>query len=209
MGGEIIRRLGHGVLAAASTPNGTAGRPLISSSRSSCSSSARQSARRTTAAVSTILRRGAIIWGLGFPRRVSVLRSLHRSHHRGARAHRVVLRADRVTRARGRVSSAPAPHGAHDRRRVAVAVLDLARCRPFPRVRGDLSPEGNIGAWLNRTIFGAHVWRGGQWDPEGLLSTVPAIATTMIGLIAGWFMRRVHGPGLPLGASPARSCAGC
>ena len=66
---------------------------------------------------------------------------------------------------------------------------------PFPGgFAGDLSPEGNIGAWLDRAVFGAHLWRGGQWDPEGLLSTMPAIATTMIGLIAGWFISETSSP---------------
>ena len=39
------------------------------------------------------------------PRGVSVLQPLDRSRHRRARAHRVVLRADRVPRARGRLAS--------------------------------------------------------------------------------------------------------
>jgi predicted acyltransferase len=49
---------------------------------------------------------------------------------------------------------------------------------------GDLSPEGNLGAWLDRALLGGHLWRP-RWDPEGLLSTVPAVATTMFGTVAG------------------------
>ena len=49
---------------------------------------------------------------------------------------------------------------------------------------GDLSPEGNLGAWLDRTVLGGHLWRP-RWDPEGLLSTVPAISTTLLGILAG------------------------
>jgi predicted acyltransferase len=59
---------------------------------------------------------------------------------------------------------------------------------------GNLSPEGNIGASLDRAIFGQHLWRQGNWDPEGLLSTVPALATTLIGVIAGWFMSETTSP---------------
>jgi predicted acyltransferase len=49
---------------------------------------------------------------------------------------------------------------------------------------GDLSPEGNLGAWLDRALMNGHLWRP-RWDPEGLLSTVPAIATTLLGVLAG------------------------
>lgn len=35
-------------------------------------------------------------------------------------------------------------------------------------------------------MFGDHVWASARtWDPEGLLSTIPAIATTLIGVSAG------------------------
>ena len=33
---------------------------------------------------------------------------------------------------------------------------------------GDLSATGNLGAWLDRAIFGTHLWKT-TWDPEGLL----------------------------------------
>ena len=52
---------------------------------------------------------------------------------------------------------------------------------------GDLSPSGNLGAWIDRTVIGeAHLWRQSRtWDPEGLLSTFPAIATALTGVAAG------------------------
>lgn len=52
---------------------------------------------------------------------------------------------------------------------------------------GDLTPAGNLGAWIDRAVFGeAHLWRQSRtWDPEGLLSTVPAIATALSGVAAG------------------------
>jgi predicted acyltransferase len=54
-------------------------------------------------------------------------------------------------------------------------------------VAGDLTPSGNIGAWLDRTIIGeAHLWRQSKtWDPEGLLGTIPAIASALSGVAAG------------------------
>jgi predicted acyltransferase len=54
----------------------------------------------------------------------------------------------------------------------------------------NLDPETNLGAWLDRTLFGAHLWKTSKtWDPEGLLSTLPAIATTLLGLLAGGWLR--------------------
>jgi predicted acyltransferase len=55
---------------------------------------------------------------------------------------------------------------------------------------GDLSAAGNLGAFLDRVILGqSHLWRGDSWDPEGLLSTVPAIATTLLGIFTGeWIL---------------------
>jgi predicted acyltransferase len=57
---------------------------------------------------------------------------------------------------------------------------------------GDLSPEGNIGAAIDRAIFGHHLWRA-RWDPEGLLSTVPAVATTLLGVLAGEWLKTPRG----------------
>ncbi len=51
-------------------------------------------------------------------------------------------------------------------------------------------PARNLAAYLDRQILGAHVWRGGVYDPEGLLSTIPALATTLLGLFAGEFLRQ-------------------
>jgi predicted acyltransferase len=53
---------------------------------------------------------------------------------------------------------------------------------------GDLSPEGNLGAWLDRALMNGHLWRP-RWDPEGLLSTLPAIATTLLGVLAGMCLK--------------------
>lgn len=58
---------------------------------------------------------------------------------------------------------------------------------------GDLGKEGNVAAWVDRLVLGPHIWRAGRvYDPEGILSTVPAIATTMLGVLAG----RLVGSGL-------------
>lgn len=47
-------------------------------------------------------------------------------------------------------------------------------------------PGGHLSAWLDRTVFGDHVWEQARvYDPEGLLSTLPALATTLFGVFAG------------------------
>ena len=60
---------------------------------------------------------------------------------------------------------------------------------------GDLTPEGNLGAYIDRNVFGAHLWvQSKTWDPEGLLSTIPALATTLLGGVAGlWLGSRAPG----------------
>jgi len=53
---------------------------------------------------------------------------------------------------------------------------------------GDLSSDGNLGAFLDRMILGDRLWRE-TWDPEGLLSTLPAVATTLLGIFTGeWLL---------------------
>ncbi|HOC44145.1 MAG TPA: DUF5009 domain-containing protein [Thermoanaerobaculales bacterium] len=47
-------------------------------------------------------------------------------------------------------------------------------------------PAGHLSGWLDRAVFGDHVWeQAAVYDPEGLLSTIPALATTLFGVFAG------------------------
>ncbi len=55
---------------------------------------------------------------------------------------------------------------------------------------GDLSPEGNLAAYVDRLLMDGHLWAQTRtWDPEGLLSTVPAVATTLLGIFTGEWLR--------------------
>ena len=62
---------------------------------------------------------------------------------------------------------------------------------------GRLDSLGNLGAYIDRAVFGInHMWAYGTtpgygvtFDPEGILSTLPAIATLLIGVIAGEWLR--------------------
>lgn len=56
--------------------------------------------------------------------------------------------------------------------------------------RGDLTMEGSLASWVDRTLLAGHTYRP-LYDPEGLLSTIPAVATALIGALAGqWLMTR-------------------
>ncbi|MGH9164507.1 MAG: acyltransferase family protein [Acidimicrobiales bacterium] len=59
---------------------------------------------------------------------------------------------------------------------------------------GVLTPEGNLAGFVDRSVFGQdHLYRLGPYDPEGLLSTLPAVATVLLGYAAGdWVRVRVR-----------------
>jgi predicted acyltransferase len=60
---------------------------------------------------------------------------------------------------------------------------------------GDLGKEGNLAAWIDRAALGPHIWRIGRvYDPEGILSTVPAIVTTLAGVFTGRYLRGLRPP---------------
>ena len=56
---------------------------------------------------------------------------------------------------------------------------------------GDLGPDGNLAAWVDSQVLGPHVWRyaPGPGDPEGILSTLPAIVTALAGIFTGEWLR--------------------
>jgi predicted acyltransferase len=60
---------------------------------------------------------------------------------------------------------------------------------------GDLGKEGNLAAHIDRTVLGPHIWRAAKvYDPEGILSTLPAVATTLAGLLTGLWLRTPRPP---------------
>src|SRR5215213_820728 len=55
---------------------------------------------------------------------------------------------------------------------------------------GDLTKEGSLPSWVDRVVFGKHVWAQARvYDPEGVLSTIPAIGTTLMGVLTGHWLR--------------------
>ena len=141
---------------------------------------------RRRAGVGVIVRRAAVLYGLGlllalYPRfdfstvrLVGVLPRLALCYLAAALVYRAV-----GPRLRPSLWIAGA---------LILAYWALLRFVPAPGgVAFDLTESGNLGAWLDRTILGeAHLWRQSRtWDPEGLLSTLPAIATALTGIAAG------------------------
>ena len=50
-------------------------------------------------------------------------------------------------------------------------------------------PEATLPAWFDRLLLDGHLWAvTGSWDPEGVLSTIPAIASVLLGALASRFV---------------------
>lgn len=54
-----------------------------------------------------------------------------------------------------------------------------------------LDPDRNLAAWLDRKLLMGHLYEGTR-DPEGVLSTIPAVATTLLGVLTGQWLRTDH-----------------
>jgi predicted acyltransferase len=54
-----------------------------------------------------------------------------------------------------------------------------------------LDPDRNLAAWLDRRLLAGHLYEGTR-DPEGVLSTIPAVATSLLGLLTGQWLRSSH-----------------
>jgi predicted acyltransferase len=85
---------------------------------------------------------------------------------------------------------------------VASAVLLLAV--PVPgHGAGVLEPIGNLPGWIDARLLAGHTWSGAPapgFDPEGLLSTLPAVASTLLGAAAAPLLRLPVAPARRAGA---------
>ena len=61
---------------------------------------------------------------------------------------------------------------------------------------GDYSIEGNLAGYVDRHYLPGKIMKEyyGYGDNEGLLSTIPAVATTLLGVLAGHWLRSGRGP---------------
>ncbi|HXY06532.1 MAG TPA: heparan-alpha-glucosaminide N-acetyltransferase domain-containing protein [Terriglobales bacterium] len=54
-----------------------------------------------------------------------------------------------------------------------------------------LDPNRNLAAWLDRKLLAGHLYDGTR-DPEGVMSTIPAVATSLLGLLTGDWLELKH-----------------
>jgi predicted acyltransferase len=53
-----------------------------------------------------------------------------------------------------------------------------------------LGPDQNLEGWLDQVLLRGHLWtQDHDWDPEGILSTFPATALALVGVLAGRWLR--------------------
>ncbi len=56
----------------------------------------------------------------------------------------------------------------------------------------DLTPAGNIQRAVDLALLKGHLWKK-EWDPEGIVSTLTAVATMLTGTLAGFVLVRKEG----------------
>jgi predicted acyltransferase len=60
---------------------------------------------------------------------------------------------------------------------------------------GVLEPGKDFGAYLDRMLMDGHLWAHARtWDPEGLLSTMPALCSQLLGVLAGRWLLSQQAP---------------
>ena len=66
---------------------------------------------------------------------------------------------------------------------------------PAPGAGAPGGKDANPAAWLDRLLLGGHLWAYSKtWDPEGILSTFPALVTTLFGVSAGRMFFQEYSP---------------
>ena len=65
---------------------------------------------------------------------------------------------------------------------------------PVPGIGpGVYEPGKNFAAYIDSLVLSGHMWQQHPtWDPEGIVSTLPAIATTLFGVLTGHWLRSSH-----------------
>ena len=73
----------------------------------------------------------------------------------------------------------------------------LVKTVPVPGFgAGVMEMKGNLCWYIDSNVLAGHTWRGAPvagFDPEGILSTIPAIATVMFGVFTGDWLRTDKG----------------
>lgn len=58
-------------------------------------------------------------------------------------------------------------------------------------IPANFAPGTNLAAWIDRQVLPGRLWEY-TWDPEGILSTLPAIVTGLLGMFAGGWLRQAQ-----------------
>ena len=72
---------------------------------------------------------------------------------------------------------------------------------------GPLTPEGSVNAWTDQHFLPGITYQNRAYDPEGILSTIPAVVNALFGVFAGRWLARHSGnhkailKGLSVGAT--------
>lgn len=63
---------------------------------------------------------------------------------------------------------------------------------PVPGIgAGSYAKGANFSAWVDNLVLHGHMWSQSKtWDPEGIFSTLPAISTTLFGVLTGQLLRQ-------------------
>jgi predicted acyltransferase len=73
---------------------------------------------------------------------------------------------------------------------IAVVVLLAAHTGILLGTGFDLTPAGNVQRAVDVAVLKGHLWKNAQgWDPEGIVSTLTAIATMLTGTLTGFLLR--------------------
>lgn len=99
------------------------------------------------------------------------------------------------------ITARPAPDGKKRLNLIAIVTAIVVLVLGYwaaMALGGDYTPEGNLAGWIDRAVLGTnHMWRAGTdaagnvvYDPEGLLSTLPATANVLFGLLAALAWQR-------------------
>jgi predicted acyltransferase len=74
----------------------------------------------------------------------------------------------------------------------------LMLCVPVPDMQGHiaagvLEPGRDVGAFVDRWLLGGHLWvKSKTWDPEGVVSTLPALCSQLFGVLLGNWLATSH-----------------
>ena len=60
---------------------------------------------------------------------------------------------------------------------------------------GLLEPGRDVGAYVDRALMSGHLWAQAKtWDPEGVLSTLPAVSSLLFGALTGGWLQSTEFP---------------